>query len=44
MNQLEGKHLIAMHAETFGNLLNHDFVSYVNARQDNKALIIIIHM
>ena len=29
MNQLEGRIITAMHAETFGSLLNHDFVSYV---------------
>lgn len=39
MNQLEGRYLSAMHAETFGSLLNHDFVSYVNARNDTLALI-----
>ena len=39
MSRLEGRYLSAMHAETFGSLLNHDFVSYVNARQDSLALI-----
>lgn len=40
MNQLDGRYLTAMHAETFGSLLNHDFVSYVNARPaDSLSLI-----
>jgi len=29
MNHLLGRQLSAMHAETFGSLLNHDFVSFV---------------
>lgn len=29
---LDGRYVVAMHAETFGSLLNHDFISYVNAR------------
>lgn len=32
MNRLNGRYLTAMHAETFGSLLNHDFVSYVDSR------------
>jgi hypothetical protein len=32
MNLMEGRHFTAMHAETFGSLLNHDFLAYVNAR------------
>lgn len=31
MNRLHGQYVMAMHAETFGSLLNHDFVSYVNS-------------
>jgi len=33
MNYLNGRYVTAMHAETFGSLLNHDFVSYVDSRQ-----------
>lgn len=29
---LDSRYIVAMHAETFGSLLNHDFVSYVDAR------------
>ncbi|MBD3258290.1 hypothetical protein GF377_07640, partial [candidate division GN15 bacterium] len=32
MNYLDGRYLMAMHAETFGSLLNHDFVAYVDSR------------
>lgn len=39
MNQLQGRYVTAMHAETFGSLLNHDFVSYVNARRKDSSLI-----
>jgi len=28
INYIEGRNIIAMHAETFGSLLNHDFVAY----------------
>jgi len=31
MNHLQGQYVMAMHAETFGSLLNHDFVSYINS-------------
>lgn len=34
MNRLTGNYLIAMHAETFGSLLNHDYVGYVHAEPD----------
>jgi hypothetical protein len=30
---LEGRSISAMHAETFGSLLNHDFVGYVDSRE-----------
>ncbi|UCC45096.1 MAG: hypothetical protein JSU65_04040 [Candidatus Zixiibacteriota bacterium] len=39
MNRLSGRYLTAMHAETFGSLLNHDFVAYVNSRGDGTSLI-----
>jgi hypothetical protein len=39
MNRLSGRYLLAMHAETFGSLLNHDFVSYVDARPGRTSLI-----
>ncbi len=39
MNQLSGKYVVAMHAETFGSLLNHDFVSFTNAGSDSAKLI-----
>ncbi|MEW6412684.1 MAG: hypothetical protein AB1483_09460 [Candidatus Zixiibacteriota bacterium] len=39
MNRLDGKFITAMHAETFGSLLNHDFVSYVVARDKDASLI-----
>jgi len=39
MNRLQGRYLSAMHAETFGSLLNHDFLSYVDARPDTQSVI-----
>jgi len=39
MNQLDGRLITAMHAETFGSLLNHDFVSYVDARPREGSVI-----
>lgn len=36
---LDGHSVIAMHAETFGSLLNHDFIAYVDARQRDSSLI-----
>ncbi len=39
MNQLSGRYLVAMHAETFGSLLNHDYVSYIDARPRDNSLI-----
>lgn len=39
MNFLYGRNIIAMHAETFGSLLNHDFIAYVNARPRPKSII-----
>lgn len=39
MLALDGRSVLAMHAETFGSLLNHDFISYVDARQTDTGLI-----
>ncbi|MBD3401862.1 hypothetical protein GF420_03125 [candidate division GN15 bacterium] len=39
MNYLDGRNLIAMHAETFGSLLNHDYVSYIDARPRGEHAI-----
>ena len=39
MNHLQGKSIVAMHAETFGSLLNHDYVSFVNAPPANDGLL-----
>lgn len=39
MLELDGRYVLAMHAETFGSLLNHDFVSYVDARHRDSSLI-----
>jgi hypothetical protein len=39
MNRMSGRHLSAMHAETFGSLLNHDFLAYIDARPGEESLI-----
>ena len=39
MNMLSGRYVTAMHAETFGSLLNHDYLSYIDARPRNSSLI-----
>lgn len=39
MSHLSGRNIVAMHAETFGSLLNHDFVAYVDARERQNSLI-----
>ena len=39
MNRLEGRYISAMHAETFGSLLNHDYLSYIDARPRQNSLI-----
>ena len=39
MNSLDGRYVTAMHAETFGSLLNHDFVAYVDARSGDNSKI-----
>ena len=39
MNYLRGRYITAMHAETFGSLLNHDFVAYVDATERPGSVI-----
>ncbi len=39
MNRLSGRYVTAMHAETFGSLLNHDFVAYVDAADREGSII-----
>ena len=39
MNLLDGRYLVFMHAETFGSLLNHDYISYIDARGKSGSLI-----
>ncbi len=39
MNRLDGRYLVFMHAETFGSLLNHDYISYIDARGQSGSLI-----
>lgn len=39
MNMLGGRYVTAMHAETFGSLLNHDYLSYIDARPHDSSLI-----
>jgi hypothetical protein len=40
LNYLNGRYVTAMHAETFGSLLNHDFLAYVDSRaRDEKSLV-----
>jgi len=39
MNRLDGRLITAMHAETFGSLLNQDFVAYVDARPRENSVI-----
>lgn len=38
MNYLQHRHIAAMHAETFGSLLNHDYVAYIDARPRSGTL------
>ncbi len=39
MNYLGHRYIAAMHAETFGSLLNHDYVAYIDARpRENSAI------
>ena len=37
MNQLEGRYFTAMHAETFGSLLNHDFLAYARSPRNGSG-------
>ena len=37
MNLLTGSQITAMHSETFGSLLNHDFVSYTVNKNDTES-------
>ena len=39
MNLLEGRYITAMHAETFGSLLNHDYIGYINSRPNSDSFI-----
>jgi len=39
LNYLSGRRLMAMHAETFGSLLNHDFVGYTMNRYDSTSAV-----
>lgn len=39
MNRLSGRYVMAMHAETFGSLLNHDYVAYIDSRPRPKSFI-----
>ena len=36
MTYLEGRYFTAMHAETFGSLLNQDFIAYTNSRSSGR--------
>ena len=39
MVSLDGRFVTAMHAETFGSLLNHDYVAYIDSRPKENSLI-----
>lgn len=39
IGELSGRRVMAMHAETFGSLLNHDFIGYVDSRGHQGSLI-----
>jgi hypothetical protein len=39
MNYLSRRHIAAMHAETFGSLLNHDYLAYIDARPRDSSTI-----
>jgi len=39
MKYLNQRHIAAMHAETFGSLLNHDYVGYIDARPRETSTI-----
>lgn len=40
MGELDGRYLLAMHAETFGSLLNHDYFSYVSANPSDSDRVV----
>ena len=40
LNYLGHRHIAAMHAETFGSLLNHDYLAYIDARPKENATIL----
>jgi hypothetical protein len=37
LNLLSGKNIIAMHSETFGSLLNHDYIGYTNNKGETNS-------
>lgn len=39
MNYLAGRQLAVMHAETFGSLLNHDYLGYIRHRGETASII-----
>ena len=39
MNRLSGRYIMAMHAETFGALLNHDYIAYIDSRPRPSSFI-----
>ena len=39
LNHVTGHNFLAMHSETFGSLLNHDFVGYARYRGDSRFMI-----
>ena len=39
MVSLTGRSITAMHAETFGSLLNHDYLAYIDSRPKENSLI-----
>lgn len=39
LNRLHGRNILAMHGETFGSLLNHDYISYIDARKRTGSLV-----
>ena len=39
MNRLQGRYFTAMHAETFGSLLNHDYIGYIDSRPRENSFL-----
>ena len=39
MSRLRDRQVVAMHAETFGSLLNHDFVAFTSTKSDSSSKI-----